>query len=347
MRKAPGAATKRRPTLAFRPPALHGFPMTDFPTPKFIDVGGVTLAVYEAGEASSKAPPIMLVHGWPETAYSWKHQMTALADAGFHVIAPDLKGFGRSDAPKDVAQYDIHHMTDDLIHLLDAMGIDKAIFCGHDWGGVIVWPLAHMHKDRVAGVIGVCTAHYPPLAIPEIDKIRANRGDKHYIVTFNDDLSVEDVFTGQEEKFFRTMFQRAPKRAVLEQLGDRLFDIVGRIKHGPTPELGGQVMGAEDLDVYIDAYKKSGFHGGVNLYRNIDRNHATLKDVDPTVTAPALWVGAEDDIFLPVEYANRMDQWVPDLERHVVADSGHWLMWEQPDALNTRMIDWLNRRFKD
>lgn len=320
--------------------------MTDFPDPTFVDVGGVRLAVYEAGDPASAAPPVILVHGWPEMAHSWKHQMRALADAGFRVIAPDLKGFGRSDAPKDVAQYDIRHMTDDLIGLLDALKIEKAIFCGHDWGGVIVWPLAHMHRERVAGVIGVCTAHYPPLAIPEIEKIRANRGDRHYIVAFNDDPSVEDVFTGEEEKFFRVMFQRAPKRAVLEQLGDRLFDIVGRIKHGPTPELGGQVMGGDDLALYVEAYKKSGFHGGINLYRNIDRNHELLRDADATISAPALWVGAEDDIFLPVEYAKRMDEWVPDLERHIIPDSGHWLMWEQPEALNMRMIDWLTRRFR-
>ncbi|MEL7488852.1 MAG: alpha/beta hydrolase, partial [Pseudomonadota bacterium] len=299
----------------------HRLAMTDFPKPHFVDANGVRLAVHEKGNGA----PVVLVHGWPEMAYSWKHQMTALAGAGYRAIAPDLRGFGASDAPKDRAAYDIVHLTDDLVAILDALDIEKAVFCGHDWGGVIVWPFAMLHPDRVAGVIGVCTAHRPPLTIPPIKIIEKFRGPKHYIVQFQEEGGVEALFTGEEDKFFRIMFQKAPKREILDKMGHRIFDLPGRFQHGPTPEIEGLVMGPADLQVYVDAYKASGFHGGINLYRNIDRDHEILRDVDPVIPAPSLWIGADDDAFLPVEAADGMEQWAPDLEKHTVADCGHWM----------------------
>ena len=138
--------------------------MTDnFPQREFIDAGGVRLAIYEAdGDPSRTRPPVILVHGWPEIAYAWKNQIGALADAGFRAIALDLKGFGYSDAPKDKALYDIEHITGDLAAMLDALDISKAYFCGHDWGGSIVWSMGQWRKDRIAGIIGVCTPLRPP-----------------------------------------------------------------------------------------------------------------------------------------------------------------------------------------
>ena len=315
--------------------------MTDFPAPKLIDGDGVKIAVHEKGEGA----PIVFVHGWPELSYSWKHQMNAVAEAGYRAIAPDLRGFGASDAPQDKSLYDIRHLTNDLVAVLDALEIEKAVFCGHDWGGLIVWPFAMLHPNRIAGVIGVCTAHRPPMIIPPVGVLEKYRGDKHYIVQFQDEGRVEALFTGEEEKFFRIMFQKAPKRAVLDKMGHRIFDLPGRFEHGPTPPMEGLVLGADDLKVYVDAYKKSGFHGGINLYRNIDRDHEMLEGVDPVIKAPSLWVGAEDDAFLPIESAEGMEQWAPNLEKRTIADCGHWVMWEQPQALNAILLDWLSRAY--
>lgn len=315
--------------------------MHDFPNPKFVDSNGVKLATYEMGTG----PAVLFVHGWPEIAYSWKHQMTAVAAAGYRAIALDLRGFGASDTPFDIAQYDIQHLTDDLSAVLDTYGVEKAVICGHDWGGVIAWPMAQLKPERVSGVIGVCTAHFPPLAIPTIEKIAAGRDENHYIVQFNRDLEIEKLFDDNIEKFFRTVFQKAPKRAESEKLGNRLFDIPGRLKNGPMPMGTALVLSDDDLQTYVDIYKKSGFRGGINLYRNIDQNHALMEKVDPKINVPCLWIGAEDDIFLPIEYAAYMKRYIRDLEKQVIKDCGHWVTWEQPEHLNKHMVEWLNDKF--
>ncbi len=320
--------------------------MKDFPDHILIDAGGVRLATYEAGGENLKAPPVVLVHGWPEIAYSWKNQMAPLAAAGYRAIALDLKGFGRSDAPKDKALYDIRHLTDDLARLLDAVGIERAIFCGHDWGGAIVWPMAQLHPGRVAGVIGVCTPHRAPPPVSPLAIIEKRFGPKHYFIAFQEPEVAEAIFATDPERFFRLMFRRPPAAADVEKLGVRIFDLVGRFRDGPPPDPAAVIVGAEDLRVYVEAYRRSGFHGGVNLYRNIDRNYAIMRGVDPVIRAPSLFVGAEKDFFLPPSGADGMEALVPDLEKALIPDCGHWVMWEQPAALNRLIIDWLNRKYK-
>lgn len=316
--------------------------MKDFPELQFIDAGGVRLATYSAGEG----PPIILVHGWPEIAYSWKNQLPALSDAGYRAIAPDLKGFGYSDAPADKSLYDIRHMTDDLARLLDALSIEKAIFCGHDWGGAIVWPMAQLHADRVAGVIGVSTPHRAPPPAPPLSIIEKRFGPKHYFIQFQEDGVPEALFQSDVERFFQLLFRRPAETGDVARLGVRIFDLPGRFKNGPAPDAAGQILDAGDLAVYVDAYRRAGFTGGINLYRNVDRNWEIMRGVDPVIRHPALMISAEKDYFLPPESADGIEKIVPNVERALIRDCGHWVMWEQPAALNHLMIEWLNRNFK-
>jgi microsomal epoxide hydrolase/non-specific protein-tyrosine kinase len=315
--------------------------MSNFPAPRAVDIGGTRLSAHEAGAG----PPIVLVHGWPEIAYSWKNQIGPLAAAGYRVIAPDLKGFGASDAPRDKTLYDIRHLTDDLARLLDALGLDRAIFCGHDWGGAIVWPMAQLHPARVAGVIGVCTPHRAPPPAPPLTIIKNRFGDKHYFIQFQEDGVVEALFASDIERFFRLMFRRPPTASELARIGARMLDLPGRFRDGPPPDKSATIIGDADLQVYIDAYRRSGFQGGINLYRNIDRNYEIMRGVDPVIRHPALWVGAELDAFLPPAGAEGMEQIVPALEKAIIDDCGHWVMWEQPEILNRLMLDWLQRKF--
>ncbi len=311
-----------------------------------IAAGDVNLAVYERdGDPARRRPPIMLVHGWPEIAYSWKNMIGPLSDAGFRVIALDLKGFGASDAPEDPALYDAAHMTGDFCALLDALSIEKAIFCGHDWGGALVWAMAQRHPGRVAGVIGLCTPVLPCPPAPPLAIFRKRFGDAHYIVQFQEDGVAEALFESDPDRFFRLIFQRPAPKERWASLVPRIYDLPGRFRGAPEPDAADLIVPLTDLQVYVDAYKKSGFRGGVNLYRNIDRNWETMKDRDQTVYAPALWIGAELDLFLPPESADAMEKIVPDLEKHIVANCGHWIMREKPDETNALMIDWLNRRF--
>lgn len=315
---------------------------TSFPDPRFIDANGVRLAVHEAGDG----PAVVLVHGWPEIAYSWKDQMAALAAAGYRAIAPDLKGFGASDAPRDKALYDIAGMTGDLLALLDALGVEKAVFCGHDWGGAIIWPMAQLHPDRVQGAIGICTPHHAPPPAPPLDIIRKRFGPNHYFIRFQEEGAAEALFTGEEERFVRFMFRKPVPRAVWPRLVPQVFDVMTRFSDNRPVDPASLVLGDADVAVYAAAFRRSGFHGGINLYRNIDRNYHLMKNVDPTIRAPSLHVGAALDLFLPPEAADGMEAIVPDLERRILSDCGHWVMREQPDALNAILIDWLNRRIR-
>lgn len=153
-----------------------------FPDPTMVSTNGIDMAVYEAGPKDGF--PVVLCHGFPELAYSWRHQLPALAAAGYRVIAPDQRGYGRTSRPDAVDAYDMVHLTGDLVGMLDALGLRKAVFVGHDWGGLVVWQMPLMHADRVEGVIGVNT---PFLARPPIDPImgmKALYGEDMYIVYF-------------------------------------------------------------------------------------------------------------------------------------------------------------------
>ncbi len=322
--------------------------MNDFPKPEIVDANGVNLAIYEAdGDAARARPPVILVHGWPEIAYSWKNQLPALARAGFRAIAVDLKGFGRSDAPADTSLYDIRHMTDDLAALLDALQLRSAIFCGHDWGGALVWPMAQLHPDRVEGVIGVCTPHRPPPPVAPIAILEKRHTDRHYIVRFQKDDGVEAILEADIEKFFRLMFRKPRWASPPDEIDNRVFDIVGRLRDGPPADPNEIALADADIAVFVEAYRRSGFRGGVNLYRNIDRNWEIMKARDPVISHPALWVGAGADIFLPPDGADTMEDIVPNVEKHVIPECGHWVMWEKPQALNDILVDWLLRQTRD
>ncbi len=317
----------------------------NFPQPQFIAAGDINLAIYEIdGDPAGRGPPVVLVHGWPEIAYSWKHILPALAGAGFRTIALDLKGFGRSDAPKDRALYDIEHMTADLAALLDALEIEKAVFCGHDWGGAIVWPMAQLHGRRVAGVIGVSTPHRPPPPVSPISIMKRRHTDRHYIVRFQEEDVPEKILAQDPTRFFRLMFRRPKFRGIPETLDNRVFDLLGRLQDGPPPSDEDVILSDADIGVFVDAYERSGFTGGVNLYRNIDRNWEIMKERDPIVRHPALWVGAASDIYLPPSGADGIEKIVPNVEKHVIPDCGHWVMWEKPKELNAILIDWLLRK---
>lgn len=319
--------------------------MTGFPQPTFIDARGVRLALYEVdGDPGRARPPVILVHGWPEIAWSWKNQIACLAAAGFRVIALDLRGFGRSDAPADVAAYGAAAICADFLAVLDAIGAPRAIFCGHDWGGALVWSMGQLHPERVAGIISLCTPLRPRPPAPPISIIRERFGPNHYFVRFQEPGAAERLFEQDIEKFFRLMFRPPAPRERWAAMMPAAFDIMSRFRDGPAPT-GATLLSEDDLAVYIDAYQRSGFHGGVNLYRNVDANWRMMEGRDETVRAPSLFIGAALDMFLPVEASAGMETIVPGLERHVIEDCGHWMMWEKPAEANALIIDWLTRKF--
>src|SRR5882672_3836745 len=177
--------------------------MVVFPEPTMVKSKGIDMAVYESGPKDGL--PVVLCHGFPELAYSWRHQLPALAAAGFRAIAPDQRGYGRSSRPDDVTSYDIEHLTDDLAGMLDALKLKDAIFCGHDWGGIVSWQMPLWHKDRVRGNIGVNTPFIARGPMDPIAMMRAVFGEDMYIVYFQqaglaDAALAKDV--GKSMRFF-------------------------------------------------------------------------------------------------------------------------------------------------
>ena len=315
----------------------------NFPTPQRIKAGDVTLSVHLAGPEDGR--PLLLVHGWPELAYSWKNQIGPLAEAGYRVIAPDLKGFGGSDRPKDVSQYAVDPMMADFANLLDALGHEEAVFVGHDWGGILVWHAAMLIPERVSGVIGVNTPHLPRGAEPPSHYFHETGGDDHYIMRFQDKGYAESRFEGREDDFFAFVFGKPPTPEAFAKsfpqatwLPKRFEDFTGRSEDKI-------VVPPEHRKVYADAYRQTGFETTINLYRNFDANWERMGGVDHRLKMPCMLVAAECDFMLPPELAKFMPVLCPDHEIHVLPECGHWTMWERPDELNAYMLDWLKRRF--
>src|ERR1700738_2657695 len=171
--------------------------MIEMPPLQLANTNGISMGYYEAGPKPA-TPPGMLFHGWPEIAFSWRHQIKARSEAGIRVIAPDQRGYGATDRPEPVESYDLEHLTGDLVGLLDHLKIDKAIFVGHDWGGFIVWQMPLRHLDRVAGVVGVNTPHTNRAWADPIELLRTRFGHEMYIVQFQDpSRSADKIFNSR------------------------------------------------------------------------------------------------------------------------------------------------------
>ena len=320
--------------------------MVAFPQPTIVKTNGIDMAVYEAGPKDGF--PVVLCHGFPELAYSWRFQLPALADAGFRVIAPDQRGYGATSRPDDVKAYDMPHLTDDLAGLLDALALKKAVFVGHDWGGLVVWQMPIYHPDRCAGIIGVNT---PFLARPPIDPImgmRAVFGENMYIVYFQqpgvaDKLLAHDV--GKTFRFF--MRKNGMKQVDYAKLPQeqRSLALVQALQTDESTWPGEPLMPYEELEVFIQTFTRTGFTGGINWYRNLTRNWELSGTMEQIVRVPGLMIMAEDDVVLAPAMAEGMERFVPDLEKVLIKNCGHWTQQEHPEETNRAMIDWLKRRF--
>ena len=186
--------------------------MIEMPPSRFAEINGVRLRFYEAGPIGDR-PPMVLCHGWPEIAFTWRRQIKALSEAGIRVIAPDQRGFGASEAPQAVADYDVDRLTGDLVGLLDELGIEKAIFVGHDWGGFVAWEMPIRHPSRVAGVVALNTPHLPRAPVDPIALLRKRYGERMYIVQFqNPGREPDQIFAAHVDKLFDA-FLRAPTPA--------------------------------------------------------------------------------------------------------------------------------------
>lgn len=329
--------------------------MTDaLPPVSYVQTNGIRMAVYEAGPADQK-PPIVLCHGFPELAFSWRHQIRDLPKRGYRVIAPDQRGYGLTDAPKPTEAYDIENLCADLIGLLDAKGVDKAVFCGHDWGGIIVWQFALRHPDRVAGVIGVNTPFMPRPPADPIAIMRKRMGDEMYIVHFQKPNEADDVLGADAAKTM-SLFMRRPMDGMFgdsaglsserEEGAPSVFPLVQMVKmYDPAFDPREKFLTDAEMAFFVDTFTRTGFTGGINWYRNFTRNWERSADIVERVDAPSLMIMAEKDAVLPPSAADGMEKWVPNLDRHLVLGSGHWTQQEKPDEVTKAIADWMAKTF--
>jgi len=308
-----------------------------------VETNGIRMHVVEAGSGF----PVVFCHGFPELWYSWRHQMRALAAAGYRAIAPDQRGYGDTDAPAPVDAYTVHHLVGDLTGLLDALGIDKAVIVGHDWGGLVVWQMALLAPHRVAGVVGVNTPFFPRLPFRPTDMMRAAaQGQFHYILYFQEPGVAEAELQRDVRRTLRGFYQDVSREAV-EAAKSLQPGVFGPSEGGLLDRLpdvpAGRFLSADDFEVFARAFERTGFRGGLNWYRNMDRNwelSAYLSGAQ--VAAPALMITAELDAVLRPEMADGMSAWVPNLRDTVlVRDCGHWTQQEKPNEVNQALLAFL------
>nr|WP_245823933.1 alpha/beta hydrolase [Photobacterium proteolyticum] len=279
--------------------------------------------------------PIVLCHGWPEHAFSWRYQIPALVEEGYHVIVPNQRGYGNSSRPLQVAQYDITHLTGDLVALLDHYGYHNATFVGHDWGAMVVWGLALLHPDRVNNVINLSLPYQERGETPWVELMEHILGGDNYFVHFNRQPGVADAILEQNTpQFLRNLYRKNMPDKEPEQ-GMAMINLA-RCEE----PIGEPLMSDQELAVFVSAFESSGFTGSINWYRNLDRNWHLLVDVDPIIQKPTLMIYGDRDV---IPKSERLTEYVPNVEV-LNLDCGHWIQQEKPEEINQAIIKWLGQQ---
>lgn len=292
-------------------------------TARTVQTNGIELSVIDEGEG----PSVVLCHGFPELAYSWRHQLPALTEAGYRVLAPDMRGFGSSSAPRAVEAYDVATLCADMTGLLDELGEQQAIFVGHDWGAHVVWQLAVLAPERVRAVAGLSVPFVPRAPAPPIPIMRRHLGEDFYIVWFQQPGVADEALARDVRRTLTTSRQWTADWA---------------LEDGSEPRLPAW-LSEQELAVYVEAFERTGFTGGLNWYRNMDRNWELTEPVaERRVEQPAMFLTGELDMVRRFMPAEAMRGWVSDLRAEIVVPgAGHWVQQQAPEAVNAALLEFL------
>lgn len=317
------------------------------PEMRTIDTGEVALRCAVEGEG----PLVIMVHGFPESWYSWRHQIRALSEAGYRVAAPDVRGYGESDRPEPVEAYDLESLTGDIAGLAEALSPgEKAVVVGHDWGAPIAWNTARLHADKFRAVAGLSVPYLPMgdvMFLDMVHKVFTERGLFFYQVYFQDigppEAELEADPAATIRKFYYAISGDAPDGTwpTDKTHGDTLLHRL------PEPPMPLPWLSEEDVAYYDSQFRKSGFRGPLNRYRNHARDYAFLKShpANPVIQQPSLFVGGTKDLVLKMFQGDIVAAMKPNLADlrgcHLLEGCGHWTQQERPDAVNRYLIDWL------
>ncbi|MFV0526459.1 MAG: alpha/beta fold hydrolase [Acidimicrobiales bacterium] len=317
----------------------------------------IELDVTEAGTPGR--PVVVLLHGFPESAHSWRHQLRPLADAGYHVLAPDQRGYARSSAPDRIDAYAGDQLSADVTALLDDVGARDAVIVGHDWGALLAWHFGLVHPDRTRALIAA-SVPYTNWPAPPVEVFRALHGDRFfYILYFQEPGVAEAEFDADPEGFLRGIIWLAAGESAGRTLSSDL-PLAGTSMHqsmvaalGGIPEGLPPWLSRADFDVYVDQFRTSGFFGPVSWYRNFDTNYEATRDIGPAGYAagpggrslPTFFIaGALDPVIAGRPgLVDSMDAVLPDHRGSVlIPDVGHWVQQEAPDRFNRALLDALD-----
>ncbi|MDA8652105.1 alpha/beta hydrolase [Porticoccaceae bacterium] len=299
-----------------------------------IETNGIELEVFQAGEGGV---PIVLCHGWPELAYSWRYQLQPLVDAGFHCIVPNQRGYGGSSKPTAVEAYDIHNLTDDQNGLLDALGIDRAIFVGHDWGAIMLWQHALLNPDRIIALANMSVPFKVRESSDPVIFWEKMLGTDFYLVHFN---RYPDVAARSFESNVRRTLKNLYRTEHWLDDSPAQPDGYTIIKSAEIDNTRGRLLLQDhDLDVFVHAFEQGGFVAPCNWYRNFSRNWETTADVKQQIDIPCLMIYGEHDMVPKLD----MSASISDLEIHTL-NCGHWIQQEEPEQTNRILLDWLQRK---
>ena len=309
-----------------------------FPEAEIIATNGVELSVHCAG---TPGKPIVLCHGWPELAFSWRHQIQPLVDAGYHVIAPNQRGYAGSSQPPAVEDYDMAALCGDLAGLLDHFGYDQALFAGHDWGAIVLWGMTQLHPQRMSGLINLSVPYLQRGPKPWVEFWEEMLGDDFYIVHFNKFPNVAArIFEANTANMLRNTYRTDQWQESTQAEPDGMLMLHRATATGAPGRL---CMTEEELKVFVDGFERSGFEFPICWYRNFDRNWALLGEVDESVrervSVPVLMIYGTYDI---VPQNPNLAEVVEQLETAEL-NCGHWIMQERPAETTRLMLDWLAR----
>jgi len=310
-----------------------------------IKTNGINMHITEQGEG----PLVILCHGFPESAYSWRHQLPALADAGFHVVAPDQRGYGKTDKPEEIEAYDIFQLTGDMVGLVHALGEESAVIVGHDWGAPVAMHCSLFRPDifRACVLMSVPFGSRTPGDTPPTELMKMMAGDQEfYIVYFQEPGKAERNFEADVRKSMLGLLYSLASDPPPEKRWKFIFDKTDDITETATvPDTLPPWLTEADLDHFTDEFTQSGFRGGLNWYRNIDRNWKSTPFLDNAkILQPSLFLAGEHDMVIDMSRAayDNLEINMPNLTKSaLIPGAGHWVQQEKPAETNALLIEFL------
>jgi len=324
---------------------MNETPPVDGVSFRFIETNGISMRLATKGDSG---PLVILAHGWPESWYSWRHQITALADAGYRVVAPDMRGYGATDAPAAVEDYNIRELAADMVGIVDAYGEEQAIMVGHDWGSIVAWNSVLLHPERFSALIAMSVPYGGRGSQSPLAGWQNAYGENFYYILYHQEPGVAEAeYDADPRGLLSRLYVSPGAEREPPQITDRHRSAGGWIPRMGPPLQQPDWLSEEDLDYVVSQFESAGFRGGVNYYRNFHRNWEITPELDGAqITVPTLFIAGENDVVIAgaseAQLTASMSRVAQDLRGVVLLpEAGHWIQQELPEETNAAILDFL------